>query len=173
VRSYGSMANSLIPSVSGNPSAAIILLILLILTGVPPVSAYYVPMELEPAAEVIVRLRQEAGAEKRVPRQWGLCSLGDPDRPGAVALRALGDKAVPLFVLATDYPLRTYLDQTPLEYNLRYVVGQKLQEEARLEEDRRRLRESRERFAALLEELHIDLEDLQKFRLLDVSCGFE
>lgn len=110
-------------------SVAVILTCLLLFLS-SSAFAYYKPIPLEPATEVIVRFQQEAGAEDRTPRQWGLCCIGNPNRPTALALRPLGLQAVPLFLLATEYPLHTYLDQTPLEFNLRYVVGQKLQNEA-------------------------------------------
>lgn len=136
-------------------------LILIFLLLAPVVThAYYKPIALEPAAEVLVKFQQEAGADPDRHR-WGFCSPGDPAHPEAISLRKLGANATALFIIATDYPFRTYLEKTPLEYNLRYAVGQKLEEEARLVEDLRRLRESRETFLALLRELNIDLEDLR------------
>ncbi len=153
------MANLLILSVA---------LILLSLSCVVPSRAYYKPIALEPAAEVLVKFQQEAGADPGCHR-WGFCSPGDPAHPEAIALRKLGANATALFIIATDYPLRTYLDKTPLEYNLRYVVGQKLEEEARLVEDLRRLRESREKFLALLRELNMNLENLRATNMVYAS----
>ncbi|PXF57349.1 MAG: hypothetical protein C4B58_10160 [Deltaproteobacteria bacterium] len=144
-------------------------LILILLLLAPVVThAYYKPITLEPAAEVLVKFQQEAGADPDRHR-WGFCSPGDPAHPEAIALRKLGANATALFIIATDYPLRTYLDKTPLEYNLRYAVGQKLEEEARLVEDLRRLRESREKFLALLRELNINLEDLRATNMVYAS----
>ena len=144
-------------------------LILIFLLLAPVVThAYYKPIALEPAAEVLVKFQQEAGADPDRHR-WGFCSPGDPAHPEAISLRKLGANATALFIIATDYPFRTYLEKTPLEYNLRYAVGQNLEEEARLVEDLRRLRESRETFLALLRELNIDLEDLRATNMVYAS----
>jgi hypothetical protein len=162
---HNPMTHELSPS---NPLILSVALILLSLSCVVPTYAYYKPIALEPAAEVLVKFQQEAGADPGRHR-WGFCSPGDPAHPEAIALRKLGANATALFIIATDYPFRTYLEKTPLEYNLRYAVGQKLEEEARLEEDLRRLRESRENFLALLRELNINLEDLRATNMVYAS----
>jgi hypothetical protein len=133
-------------------------LILIFLLLAPVVThAYYKPIALEPAAEVIVKFQQEAGADPDRLR-WGFCSLGDPAHPEAMALRKLGANATALFIMATDYPFRTYLEKTPLEYNLRYAVGQKLEDEAQIQSDIERLRESRDKFKKLLKDLNISMD---------------
>lgn len=143
-------------------------LILIFLLLVPVVThAYYKPIALEPAAEVLVKFQQEAGADPGRHR-WGFCSPGDPAHPEAIALRRLGANATALFIMATDYPLRTYLEKTPLEYNLRYAVGQKLEEEAHIQADIEHLRESRDKFKGLLKDLNISMdafrESLPRFK---------
>ena len=138
-------------------------LILIFLLLAPVVThAYYKPITLEPAAEVIVKFQQEAGADPGRHR-WGFCSPGDPAHPVAIALRRLGANATALFIMATDYPLRTYLEKTPLEYNLRYAVGQKLEEEAHIQADIERLRESRDKFKGLLKDLNISMDAFKAY----------
>ena len=138
-------------------------LILIFLLLAPVVThAYYKPIALEPAAEVLVKFQQEAGADPDRHR-WGFCSPGDPAHPEAIALRKLGANATALFIMATDYPFRTYLEKTPLEYNLRYAVGQKLEVEAHIQADIERLRESRDKFKGLLKDLNISMDSFKKY----------
>ncbi len=138
--------------------ALISFLILLTGTGIVPAAswAYQTAIRLQPCSEVVVRLLQSEGGKDVSSPHWGLCSTGDPDNPAKLYLCKYGPRALPLFNLATQYPLRTYLDQTPFEYNLRFLVSHDLEARARLEEDRKRLKESRKKFKALLKELGIE-----------------
>ncbi len=144
---------------SGNPGAAIILISLLLLMGLFTRSSwsYQTDLKLQPCAEVVVKLLQTENnnGTSPIPR-WGLCSTGDPADPGRLYLCKYGPKALPLFNLATRYPIRTYLGQTPFEYNLRFLVTHELEARAKLEEDKKRLKESREKFKALLKDLGIE-----------------